>query len=287
MDMENIAKIALAWELSGQAVPKVHIARELNIGRATVYRWLNGIQQKEGNLEAFIDSYLGTKKGSRQKRKVGGLLKKIIYKIREENKHCCGQKIEYFLKEDYGISLGTTTIYKILGEKYTLRTKWQKNQKRGPVPQATKPREVIQMDTVDFGDIFAFSGIDIFTKEADVVLRPSLTSHDGLIFLETAMKRRFDLFVDLIQTDGGPEFEDEFLTAVVKYTKEHRIARPYKKNEQAFIEAFNRSLRKECLGWVKYQPREIPMLTKEVEDWLNYYHTKRPHLSLGMRPPLD
>lgn len=73
MDMENIAKIALAWELSGQAVPKVHIARELNIGRATVYRWLNGIQQKEGNLEAFIDSYLGTKKGSRQKRKVGGL----------------------------------------------------------------------------------------------------------------------------------------------------------------------------------------------------------------------
>lgn len=142
------------------------------------------------------------------------------------------------------------------------------------------------MDTVDFGDIFAFSGIDIFTKEADVVLRPSLTSHDGLIFLETAMKRRFDLFVDLIQTDGGPEFEDEFLTAVVKYTKEHRIARPYKKNEQAFIEAFNRSLRKECLGWVKYQPREIPMLTKEVEDWLNYYHTKRPHLSLGMRPPL-
>lgn len=283
--MKQTTKIALAWELSGQEVFKVHIARELNIGRATVYRWLNGIQ-KEGDLETFIDSYLEAKKGSRKKRKVDGLLKKIIYKIRDENKDCCGQKIEYFLKKDYGISLGTTTIYKILGEKYTLRTKWQKNQERGPVPQATKPREVIQMDTVDFGDVFAFSGIDIFTKEADVILRPSLTSYDGLIFLETAMGRRFDNFVDLIQTDGGSEFEDEFLTAVVKYAKYHRIARPYKKNEQAFIEAFNRSLRKECLGWAKYQPEEIPALTKEVNDWLNYYHTRRPHLSLGMRPPL-
>ena len=107
--MKNVTRIALAWELFEQEVPKLHIARDLNIGRATIYRWLNGIQKK-GDLEAF--------------------------------------------------------------------------------------------------------------------------------------------------------------------------------NEQAFIEAFNRSLRKEYLGWVKYQPKEIPTLTKEVENWLDYYHTRRPHLSLAMRPPL-
>lgn len=284
--MKQTTKIALAWELFEQQTPKIHIAKHVGVNRRTIGRWIAGIE-KAGDLEVFIDQYLTAKKGPRKKRKVDGLLKKIIYKIREENKNCCGQKVKYFLDKNYGISLGTTTIYKILGEKYTLRTKWQKNQKRGPVPQATKPREVIQMDTVDFGEVFAFSGIDIFTREADVILRPSLTSHDGLIFLKTVMRRRFDHFVDLIQTDGGPEFEDEFLTAVVKYAKYHRIARPYKKNEQAFIEAFNRSLRKECLGWAKYQPKEIPALTKELNDWLNYYHTKRPHLSLGMRPPLE
>ena len=53
---------------------------------------------------------------------------------------------------------------------------------------------------------------------------------------------------------------------MVQYAKMHRIARPYKKNEQAFIEAFNRSLRRECLGWAKYQPKEIPALTKELND---------------------
>lgn len=142
------------------------------------------------------------------------------------------------------------------------------------------------MDSVDFGEVFAFSGIDIFTREADVILRPALTSYNGLIFLQTCMRRRFDNFVEIIQTDGGSEFEDEFTQHVLKYAKYYRIARPYKKNEQAFIETFNRSLRKECLGWSKYKPKEIPMLTREVEDWLNYYHTRRPHLSLGMRPPL-
>ncbi len=242
--MKQTTKIALAWELFEQQTPKIHIAEHAGVSRRTVHRWITGIEE-EGDLEAFIDHYLTAKKGPREKKKVDGVLKKIIYKIREENKDCCGQKIGYFLEKDYSISLGTTTIYKILSEKYTLRTKWRKNQKRGAVPKASKPREVVQMDTVDFGEIFAFSGIDIFTKEADVLLRPSLTSCDGLIFLETAMGRRFDNFVDLLQTDGGPEFKDEFTAHVLKYTNRHRIARPYKKNEQAFIEAFNRSLRKE------------------------------------------
>lgn len=284
--MQNITKIAVAWELAEQKIPKLHIVKKLGIGRATLYRWLRGIEETE-DLETFIDQYLAAKKGPRKKRKIDGLLKARIWSLRERHRNCCGQKIQYFLKEDYDIDLGIKAIYKILGEKYTLRTKWKRNQKRGPVPQAIKPREVIQIDTVDFGEVFAFSGIDIFTREADVVLRPTLTSYDGLIFLKTAMRRRFDNFVETIQTDGGSEFEDEFLTHVLEYAKYHRIARPYKKNEQAFIEAFNRSLRKECLGWGKYKAKEIPVLTKEVEDYLEYYHDVRPHISLGMRSPQD
>ena len=35
--------------------------------------------------------------------------------------------------------------------------KWQKNQKRGPVPSAQASREVIQIDTVHFGAVFTFT----------------------------------------------------------------------------------------------------------------------------------
>lgn len=284
--MRRITKIALAWELVEQKVPKIHVAQQAGIGRATLYRWLSGIQ-KAGDLETFIDQYSAAKRGPRKKRKVDGLVKLWVWELRKRHKNCCGQKIQHYLEKEKSLHLAVPTIYRILSEKYVLRTKWKKNQKRGPVPKAKKSREVVQMDTVDFGQIFAFCGIDIFTKEVDVLLRSSLTSHDGYLFLKQAMRRRFNSHVELIQTDGGPEFKDEFKQHVLEYAQRHRIARPYKKNEQAYIESFNRSLRKECLGWSKYKVKDLPFLTKEVEDYLQYYHTQRAHCSLEMKTPFE
>lgn len=80
------------------------------------------------------------------------------------------------------------------------------------------------------------------------MLRPTLTSDDGAAFLRTAMSRRFTGRVEVLQTDGGPEFKGAFAQQARTYCDRHRIARPYKKNEQAYIESFNRTLRKECLG---------------------------------------
>jgi transposase len=282
--VQTTTKIVLASELDGAGMKRIYIADELGIGRATLYRWLEGIKET-GSVEGFIDQYLSAKKGERAKRKLDGYLKRLVYELREENNDCCGQKIAHYLDRDYGIELGVTTIYKILSEKYQLRSKWKKNVSRGPVPEASKPREVIQMDSVDLGEIFAFNGVDIFTKEVDVVLRPSLTSHDGLISLEISMRRRFDGYSDLIQTDGGTEYKDEFKTNVLRFSKRHRIARAYKKNEQSYIESFNRSLRKECVGWTKYKLSQLNSLTSEVENYLKYYHTKRAHLSLNMQTP--
>jgi len=56
-------------------------------------------------------------------------------------------------------------------------------------------------------------------------------------------------------------------------------------NKHTYIESFNRSLRKECLGWSKYKPNQISELEKELTEYLWYYHNKRPHMSLGMKTP--
>ena len=284
MDMQQLTKIVLASELSKNDIPQTQIASRLEVNRDTVRLWLKGVT--EFGLLGFLEKYQAAKKGERQKRKISVQLKELIYDIREQERDCCGQKIKYFLKEDHHISLGTTAIYKVLGEKYQLRTKRKKNQVRGPVPHAEEAREVIQMDTVDFGEVFAFTAVDIFSKEVDVLLRPSLTSHDGLIFLETAMARRFNGHSELIQADGGPEFKDEFKANVHRFSDRYRVARPYKKNEQSYIESFNRSLRKECLGWTKYRVNQLPELTRELEVYLTWYHHRRPHIGLNMKPPL-
>ncbi len=235
----------------------------------------------------FLDQYEKAKKGERRKRRIDSRIKPLIWKIREAEADCCGQKIAYFLKKDFDISLSVPKIYEILKEKYQIRSKWKKNKPRGPVPHPQQAREVVQMDTIDFGGMFAFTGVDCFTREADVLVAPALTSEFGYRFLARSMEKRFNNHVDLLQTDGGPEFKDKFTDHVQEYCNRHRISAPYKKNEQSFIESFNRTVRKECLGWTSYNPDQVIECQNLVETFLTRYHYHRPHMGLGMRPPLN
>ena len=284
--MLNHTLIIMAWEFYEQGVPKIKISQDLGKNRETIILWIQGIERYE--LLGSLERYGSSKKGPREKRRVDAILKRRVWEIRDRETDCCGQKIQYFLKEEYNQHLSVPKIYEILKEKYIIRSKWQKNHERGPIPQASKPREVIQIDSLDFGEIYAFTGIDIFTREVDILMAPELTGKFGFRFLTQSMERRFNGFVHLIQTDGGPEFKDEFKKHVRSYCDRHRIARPYKKNEQSYIESFNRSLRKECLGWVKYELNQLSQCQFMVESFLDRYHYHRPHLGRGMnmKPPL-
>ena len=229
-----MTKIVLAYELLEQGITKTRIAERLQVSRRTVIRWAQAIEQ-HGDLGTYLEYYQQAKKGTRQKRKCDAILKRRIWALREKHHQCCGQKIQYFLQKEYQMDVSVTTIYKVLSEKYKLRSRWQKNHKRGslPVPQAT--RQVVQMDTVVFGDVFAFTAVDIFSKESAVLLRPALEAADGQAFLHKCMPERFDGHVEIIQTDGGAELKGLFSQDVLLFCDRHRVARPYKKNEQAFV----------------------------------------------------
>src|SRR3989344_2993024 len=259
MDVNQLTKISLAWEMYEQDVPKSHIAAKLGLQRETVHIWIARITTNPNGLLGFLDEYSRAKRGPRLKRQIDPILKRWVWSIREREMDCCGQKILYFLKKEHNVSVSVPKIYEILSEKYIIKSKWKKYHKRGPVPVASKPREVIQMDTVDF----------------------------GAIFLDTCMRRRFNLYSELIQSDGGPEFKDEFRRKVGKYSDRYRVSAPYKKNEQSYIESFNRTVRKECLGWAKYKKKQLNALTDVVNVFLDRYHYHRPHISLGMTPPLE
>jgi transposase len=284
MDMTNETLIVLCWELYEQGMPKTRIAQRLGKHRETIHLWIKGI--KGVDLLGFLDKYKQAKRGERKKRQVDPIIKRWVWGIREREYDCCGQKIQYFLVKEHGVHLSVPKIYEILDEKYVIRSKWKKNKQRGPIPQAVKPRQVIQMDTIDFGALFAFTAIDIFSKETDILLAPALTAEYGCRFLHQSMMRRFGGYVDLLQTDGGPEFKADFKSKVLSFCSRHRIARPYRKNEQAYIESFNRTVRKECLGWQNYRLKDLPECQKMVELFLERYHYHRPHMGLRMRTPL-
>jgi transposase InsO family protein len=280
--MESISLIEHAWHLHQAGSSADEIAVIIHKHRATVFRWFQGIRLY--GIREYLRRYEKAKKGRRQKRKTDPLTKARIYEIRREFKDCCGEKIQYWLHARFGQTIGLSTVYRVLAEKYELRPANVKNQRRGPVPEATKPRQVIQTDTVDFGELFAYTAVDIYTREACVVILDSLDSTAGA----EALRLQFQYFnhADLIQRDGGPEFLKDWEALAPAYCTHIRTSRPYKKNEQAFIESFNRTLRKECLGWIKYKRRDLPEARARVSAFLQFYNTVRPHLSLQMQTPI-
>ena len=66
MDMMNVTKVTMAWELHQQGVPKTHIAQRLGKHRETIHLWIKGVEQE--GLMPFLDRYLKAKKGRRPRR---------------------------------------------------------------------------------------------------------------------------------------------------------------------------------------------------------------------------
>ncbi len=231
--MDSRTKITLAWELHEQGVSNNQIGKRLEVHRETVGLWLKGVRE-QGGLLMFLDAaYRQAHKQSRRARQVPLSTKRFVWQLRKREHDCCNQKIAFFLEKEHNIVLSVPKIYEILAERYVIRSKWKKNQQRGPVPQASAPRHVVQMDTIDFGSVFAFTAVDIFSREADVLLAGELTSAQGKAFLHQCMTRRFTPdHVQIVQTDGGPEFKGEFAQVVGGFCQRHRLARPYNSSLQ-------------------------------------------------------
>jgi transposase InsO family protein len=87
-----------------------------------------------------------------------------------------------------------------------------------------------------------------------------------------------------IRSDNGPEFVAKavqaWITAVGAKTAYIERGSPW---ENGYVESFNARLRDELLnGELFYSLREAQII---IESWRVHYNTKRPHASLGYRPP--
>jgi putative transposase len=87
-----------------------------------------------------------------------------------------------------------------------------------------------------------------------------------------------------VRSDNGPEFVakavQDWIKAVGAKTAYITPGSPW---ENGFIESFNARLRDELLdGEIFYSLKEVRVV---VESWRRHYNTKRPHGSLGYKPP--
>lgn len=280
--MRNVTIWELAWELISAGVKVGEVAKRLGKHRATIYRWKKGIRYR--GIRRFVKEKKEAKR-KRKRRCLDAIVVRLIKKSRDDHHDWCGEKIVWELKIKYGIKVSRASVYRVLVRYYKLRSQWKKNQARGPQPKAEKPRDVIQADTVDLGGLFAYTAVDIFTREVAVILGETLEAKEGAKCVKMIFSHLGPCQV--FQTDNGGEFGKECTRVIKQYALKHRKIHARRKNENAYIESFHRSLRKECLGWLKYRKEEKGSLQSLVDQYLVWYNTQRPHLGLGLKIPAE
>jgi len=243
--------------------------------RATIYRWLKGIKR------AGIRKFLANKKTAKNRRPKAQTPEYVIQKIVDIRNQFgwCGQKIQKELQEIHGVVLGLSTIYRWLHKRFTKAVVGiQRYKKHKALVTANAPREVVEHDTVDLGGgVYAYTAIDIFSKEPSIYIGDNLEMATGAI----AFAQHDDFYGHTLlhQSDGGSEFQTTFREAV-EAVAEHRYSRPYKKNEQSHIENFNKALRSECFPRGEYQQKDIPKLQEQANEFTKHYITRRWHMGL-------
>jgi transposase InsO family protein len=125
--------------------------------------------------------------------------------------------------------------------------------------------------------------IDEYTRECLAIkVARSIKSQDVLECLAELFVRRGT--PDHIRSDNGPEFTAKVVRKWLGRVEVKTLfIEPGSPWENGYVESFNGKLRDELLnGEIFYTLTEAKVL---IERWRREYNTRRPHSSLGYRPP--
>lgn len=126
--------------------------------------------------------------------------------------------------------------------------------------------------------------VDVFSRECvALVAQSSFRGEDVARILTEAGESRGKL-PPLISVDNGTEFTSKALDHWAYWNRvKLDFSRPGKPTDNAHIEAFNGSLRRECLS--QHWFMDLEEAQHILDQWREEYNNLRPHSSLGLRPP--
>lgn len=211
-----------------------------------------------------------------------------ILRIRQ-HRYECAEIIHYKLAKE-GINISLSSIKRVIkrNELWRKKRRYRWNEKR-PLP--TAPGELIQTDTVHYvnplnhSKMYIYTVIDLYTRMAYAKISPNLSEKGAAETIFEAQEfMRFPF--KMVQSDNGAEFQNHFqgrLNSKGIKTRHSRVRHP---NDDAHIERFNRTLRKECIG--RYNPnKDINFIDHKLNRFIRYYNYDRIHLGIGLKTPYE
>lgn len=211
-----------------------------------------------------------------------------ILRIRQ-CKYECAEIIHYKLAKE-GINVSLSSIKRVIkrNELWRRKRRYRWNEKR-PLP--TAPGELIQTDTVhyvnplDHSKMYIYTVIDLYTRMAYAKISPNL-SEKGAAETIFEAQEYMQFSFKMVQSDNGAEFQKHFQGRLNNKGIKTRHSRVRHPNDDAHIERFNRTLRKECIG--QYNPnKNINFINSKLNRFIRYYNYDRIHLGIGLKTPYE
>lgn len=210
---------------------------------------------------------------------------------------------DYFLKDGYRriaykmldldiVAVHPSSVYRIL-KKAGLLNKWNtaKNKRKGKgfnQPDAPHKHWHVDIKYLNFNGTFLFliTVLDGFSRYVlHYEVRQNMTEYDIELTIQKA-KDKYPGAKPRIISDNGPQFISKEFKKFIKEAEITHIKTSVNYPESnGKIERFHRTINEECLR-IK-SPVTIDDFKAYIEDYINYYNTKRLHSSLNYLTPED
>lgn len=199
----------------------------------------------------------------------------------------CAEVIHFMLVRDgYIVSLSSVkrTLKRAGLTKYNKLKKWHTYPPR-PIPE--KPGILVQVDTIVDGPpearLYIYTMLDVCTRWSFALPVLKINTYASWNFI-TKAKNIVPFNLDMIQSDHGSEFSKWFTEKLNTYDIKHRHSRVRTPTDNGHLERFNRTIQEECLLRI---PKTFAAYKKAIPEYIHYYNTQRPHMSLNMKTPLE
>lgn len=279
--LPKVRQDALNRVLNGWSTRKV--ARHFGVASGTVSKWM--MKDVYNGLRPILT------RSSRPHHHPHELEKDVvdaIVSIRKEHGRCAEIVHQEMLAR--GLQVSFSSVHRTLERNGLIkkRSPWKRWHTSLPRPHAKNVGDLIEIDTIHVGParedrIYVYTLLDVFSRWADAAVSSRLNTYKSLWFVKRA-QRHAPFQFQTLQSDHGPEFSAYFSEHMHIRGLVHRHSRVRTPNDNGHLERFNRTIQDECLSKI---PQTIRAYRKEIPEYLHYYNTKRMHLGINYKTPLQ
>jgi len=217
----------------------------------------------------------------------------LVLAVRAQLKRCA-EVVWHHLTTVLAVSVSLSSVRRILRRHHCFDGARKPRVRRDNPerPDATKPGELVQTDTIHHVDpttgrrLYYYTVIDLYTRMTYVILVPKLRQGCAAQAVLKA-QQQWGFPIAMVQSDNGPEYSRYFEQQMKRAGIQTRHSRLHRPNDNAHIERFNRTVQEECIG--HYWDRSVPLPSRHAKltAWLEYYNTKRVHLGIQLQTPIS